>query len=160
MARTLDNAKTRNSDIASSAYKSVAYTLLMGFFAALHLFRSFFLGVRSLLNRLWLACLVCRSLSLRFCWQCCFDIPPFVLAGPLFLLLTTFGDCYEGAFLETITMLFTPFVVAVLAGLTTALPSTPRLMPRQLQYHDVAKRQNEAAAELGLGDPDILQLYV
>lgn len=57
-------------------------------------------------------------------------------------------------------MFCSPLIVAILAGLATALPSTPRLTSRQLEYHDIAKRQNEAAAELGLGDPDILQLYV
>lgn len=50
-------------------------------------------------------------------------------------------------------MLFNPLIVAALAGLASALPSAPRLSPQ-----DIQKRQNEAAAELGLGDPDILQL--
>lgn len=45
-----------------------------------------------------------------------------------------------------------------LAALTSALPSSVRLTERQLQYHTVSKRQQEAAVALGLGDLDVLQL--
>lgn len=57
-------------------------------------------------------------------------------------------------------LFFTPLVVASLAGLSTALPLAPELTPREVQSQDIAKRQNEAAQALGLGDPDILQLFV
>lgn len=48
--------------------------------------------------------------------------------------------------------------ISLLAATAAALPSMPRLTARQLQYHDVAKRQNAAAQALGLDDFDILQL--
>ncbi|KAH6611398.1 twin-arginine translocation pathway signal [Trichoderma cornu-damae] len=43
------------------------------------------------------------------------------------------------------------------AAAAAALPSTPKLTARQLEYHAVAKRQNAAAQALGLNDFDILQ---
>lgn len=49
-------------------------------------------------------------------------------------------------------------IVAALAAVASAFPSGPRLTTRQWRYHEVAKRQNAAAAAMGLGDPDILQL--
>ncbi|PNP41908.1 hypothetical protein TGAMA5MH_06086 [Trichoderma gamsii] len=47
--------------------------------------------------------------------------------------------------------------ISLLAATAAALPSVPRFTTRQLQYHDVAKRQNAAAQALGLNDFDILQ---
>ncbi|KAL7893760.1 ferritin-like domain-containing protein [Trichoderma sp. SZMC 28014] len=47
--------------------------------------------------------------------------------------------------------------ISLLAATAAALPSMPRFTTRQLQYHDVAKRQNAAAQALGLNDFDILQ---
>jgi hypothetical protein len=44
------------------------------------------------------------------------------------------------------------------AASVSALPSSIRLSGRQLQYHDLAKRQNAGAAAAGLNDFDILQL--
>lgn len=55
---------------------------------------------------------------------------------------------------------FKTAALALLATTASALPWTQRLTSRQLHYHDLSKRQNEAAAALGLGDFDILQLYV
>ncbi|KAM3455721.1 hypothetical protein MY3296_002139 [Beauveria thailandica] len=48
-------------------------------------------------------------------------------------------------------------ILAVLAATATAMPATVRLTPRQMQYHSLAKRQQEQAAAAGLGDSDILQ---
>ncbi|KAM3442468.1 hypothetical protein MY4824_001062 [Beauveria thailandica] len=48
-------------------------------------------------------------------------------------------------------------ILAVLAATATAMPATVRLTPRQMQYHSLAKRQQEQAAAAGLGDLDILQ---
>jgi hypothetical protein len=44
------------------------------------------------------------------------------------------------------------------ASTALAVPSGPRFSKRQLQYHDLSKRQNDAAAAAGLTDVDILQL--
>ena len=55
---------------------------------------------------------------------------------------------------------FTTFLLAMLANEISALPSSPKLSGTQLDYYHIAKRQNEAAVDLGLGDPDVLQLYV
>ncbi|KAL7795364.1 ferritin-like domain-containing protein [Trichoderma ceciliae] len=52
---------------------------------------------------------------------------------------------------------FKAAAISLLAGTAAALPSMPRLTARQLEYHDVAKRQNAAAQALGLNDFDILQ---
>lgn len=49
---------------------------------------------------------------------------------------------------------------ALAASSVSALPASFRLTPRQLQYHQLAVRQNEAATAAGLTDPDIMQLYV
>lgn len=49
----------------------------------------------------------------------------------------------------------------VLAGLiaaVSALPAQPKLSTRQNSIYELAKRQNAAAAALGLADVDILQL--
>ncbi|KAF5024888.1 hypothetical protein F66182_3046 [Fusarium sp. NRRL 66182] len=46
---------------------------------------------------------------------------------------------------------------ALFASIAIAMPAGQRLTGRQLQYHDLSKRQNEAAAALGLNDFDILQ---
>ncbi|KAF5677936.1 stress response protein [Fusarium heterosporum] len=43
------------------------------------------------------------------------------------------------------------------ASTALAIPSGPRFTKRQLQYHDMSKRQNDAAAAAGLTDVDILQ---
>jgi hypothetical protein len=51
------------------------------------------------------------------------------------------------------TLLFGLFATTALA-----MPSGPRFTKRQLQYHDLSKRQNAAAAAAGLSDLDILQL--
>ena len=61
---------------------------------------------------------------------------------------------------ETIVKMpsFKAAVVSLLAATAAALPSVPKFTERQLEYHAVAKRQNAAAAALGLGDFDILQL--
>ncbi|KAK3378549.1 ferritin-like domain-containing protein [Podospora didyma] len=48
-------------------------------------------------------------------------------------------------------------VVAGLAALASALPSVPKMTRSQLHFHEIAKRQNAAAAALGLTDIDILQ---
>ncbi|KAF5630913.1 stress response rds1p [Fusarium sp. NRRL 52700] len=50
------------------------------------------------------------------------------------------------------TILFGLFATTALA-----MPSGPRFTKRQLQYHDLSKRQNAAAAASGLSDLDILQ---
>lgn len=50
--------------------------------------------------------------------------------------------------------------MVVLAATTSALPTSTRLTDRQLRYHEISRRQNDAAAALGLNDFDILQLYV
>jgi len=52
---------------------------------------------------------------------------------------------------------FTTFLLAMLATEISALPSAPKLSDTQLDYYHIAKRQNEAAVALGLGDPDVLQ---
>lgn len=52
---------------------------------------------------------------------------------------------------------FKTIAVALLASTASALPSSERLTSRQLHYHDLSKRQNEAAAAAGLTDVDILQ---
>lgn len=49
---------------------------------------------------------------------------------------------------------------ASLASMATALPGAVKLTDRQLKYHQASKRQQEAAVALGLGDLDVLQLYV
>ena len=51
-------------------------------------------------------------------------------------------------------------VVAGLAAVACALPAYPKLNARQENLYSLAKRQNAAAAALGLQDVDILQLYV
>ncbi|KAF7545579.1 hypothetical protein G7Z17_g9069 [Cylindrodendrum hubeiense] len=48
-------------------------------------------------------------------------------------------------------------LVAALAGAASAMPAGPKLTERQLWYHELSKRQNDAAAGLGLNDFDILQ---
>ncbi|KAM3534037.1 hypothetical protein MY4038_002690 [Beauveria bassiana] len=48
-------------------------------------------------------------------------------------------------------------MLAVLAATAAAMPATVRLTPRQMQYHSLAKRQQEEAAAAGLSDFDILQ---
>lgn len=54
---------------------------------------------------------------------------------------------------------FKTAVVSALAAAASvsALPSTFKLSERQLQYHDLARRQNAGAAAAGLNDFDILQ---
>ncbi|EMR63667.1 hypothetical protein MGN70_002128 [Eutypa lata] len=47
--------------------------------------------------------------------------------------------------------------VAGLAAVASAMPAQPRFTPRQTQVYQLAKRQNAAAAALGLTDVDILQ---
>ncbi len=49
-------------------------------------------------------------------------------------------------------------VVAGLAAVSSALPAFPKLSNTQMKMYDHAKRQNAAAAALGLTDIDILQL--
>ena len=49
---------------------------------------------------------------------------------------------------------------ASLAALVSAIPAQPRLTPRQTEIYELSKRQNAAAAALGLQDVDILQLWV
>lgn len=49
-------------------------------------------------------------------------------------------------------------IFALFAGSALASPAGVRLSERQIHYHDMSKRQNDAAAKLGLTDPDILQL--
>jgi hypothetical protein len=49
-------------------------------------------------------------------------------------------------------------VVAGLAAVSTALPAAPKLTRTQMKMYEHAKRQNAAAAALGLTDIDILQL--
>ena len=49
-------------------------------------------------------------------------------------------------------------VVAGLAAITSALPAVPKLNRGQMKMYQHAKRQNAAAAALGLTDIDILQL--
>jgi hypothetical protein len=49
-------------------------------------------------------------------------------------------------------------VVAGLAALSSALPAVPKLSKSQMKMFQHAKRQNAAAAALGLNDVDILQL--
>ncbi|KAI1342144.1 ferritin-like domain-containing protein [Xylariaceae sp. FL0016] len=48
-------------------------------------------------------------------------------------------------------------VVASLAAIACALPAVPRFTTRQNHIYSIAKRQNAAAAALGLQDVDILQ---
>jgi hypothetical protein len=50
-------------------------------------------------------------------------------------------------------------VVAGLAAVSSALPAVPKLNEGQMKMFEHAKRQNAAAAALGLTDIDILQLY-
>lgn len=50
--------------------------------------------------------------------------------------------------------------VVALAASACALPTSRRLTDRQLRYHEISRRQNDAATALGLNDFDILQLYV
>lgn len=50
-------------------------------------------------------------------------------------------------------------VVAGLAAVSSALPSHPKFTRTQMRMFEHAKRQNAAAAALGLTDVDILQLY-
>ncbi|CAJ2508160.1 Uu.00g093460.m01.CDS01 [Anthostomella pinea] len=47
--------------------------------------------------------------------------------------------------------------LAALAAVACALPAQPKFTPRQHHIYSVAKRQNAAAAALGLADVDILQ---
>ncbi|KAH7318464.1 ferritin-like domain-containing protein [Stachybotrys elegans] len=47
--------------------------------------------------------------------------------------------------------------ISALAAVASAIPSGTRFTERQLQYHQAAKRQNDAAAQAGLNDFDILQ---
>jgi len=49
-------------------------------------------------------------------------------------------------------------VAAGLSALVSALPAAPKLTASQMKIHQVMKRQNAAAAALGLNDVDILQL--
>jgi hypothetical protein len=49
-------------------------------------------------------------------------------------------------------------VVAGLAAVSSALPAIPKLTRSQMKMYEHAKRQNAAAAALGLTDIDILQL--
>jgi len=49
-------------------------------------------------------------------------------------------------------------VVAGLAAVSSALPAVPKLNKAQMRMYQHAKRQNAAAAALGLNDVDILQL--
>lgn len=49
-------------------------------------------------------------------------------------------------------------VVAGLAAVASALPAVPKLNENQMRMYEHAKRQNAAAAALGLTDIDILQL--
>lgn len=51
-------------------------------------------------------------------------------------------------------------VLAGLAAVACALPAQPKMTSRQNHIYSLAKRQNAAAAALGLADVDILQLYV
>ena len=51
-------------------------------------------------------------------------------------------------------------VLAGLAAVVSAIPAQPMLSTRQNDIYKLAKRQNAAAAALGLADVDILQLYV
>lgn len=51
-------------------------------------------------------------------------------------------------------------MVAALAGAASAMPAGGRLTELQLRYHALSKRQNDAAAGMGLNDFDILQLLV
>jgi hypothetical protein len=53
---------------------------------------------------------------------------------------------------------FKSTVVALLAATASAMPSSTRLSPRELQWHALAKRQQGAAQQAGLSDFDILQL--
>ncbi|KAI1079333.1 rds1p-like stress response protein [Whalleya microplaca] len=48
-------------------------------------------------------------------------------------------------------------IVAGLAAVACALPAQPKFTPRQNHIYKIAKRQNAAAAALGLADVDILQ---
>ncbi|KAK0626843.1 Ferritin/ribonucleotide reductase-like-protein [Immersiella caudata] len=48
-------------------------------------------------------------------------------------------------------------VMAGLAALGSAAPAAPKLTPAQMKIHNVMRRQNAAAAALGLTDIDILQ---
>ncbi|KAI1771865.1 ferritin-like domain-containing protein [Hypoxylon cercidicola] len=48
-------------------------------------------------------------------------------------------------------------VVAALAAVACAMPAQPKLTSRQNHIYSLAKRQNAAAAALGLADVDILQ---
>jgi len=48
--------------------------------------------------------------------------------------------------------------VVGLAALASALPAVPRLNPRAMKMYEFSKRQNAAAAALGITDIDILQL--
>ncbi|KAI1501081.1 rds1p-like stress response protein [Biscogniauxia marginata] len=48
-------------------------------------------------------------------------------------------------------------LVAGLVAVASALPAQPKFTPRQNHIYSVAKRQNAAAAALGLADVDILQ---
>ncbi|KAI5867190.1 ferritin-like domain-containing protein [Durotheca rogersii] len=48
-------------------------------------------------------------------------------------------------------------VVVGLAAVASALPALPKLTPKQTHIYNLAKRQNAAAAALGLADVDILQ---
>ncbi|EGX94944.1 Ferritin/ribonucleotide reductase-like protein [Cordyceps militaris CM01] len=78
----------------------------------------------------------------------------------LFSLITTCTkhDTKKPPFIFTFAMLsLKTTVLALLAATATAMPATVRLTPRQMQYHTLAKRQQEEAAAAGLSDFDILQ---
>lgn len=53
---------------------------------------------------------------------------------------------------------FKSIIIALLAASASAMPASVRLTERQLQYHTLAKRQQENAQQSGLSDFDILQL--
>jgi len=46
----------------------------------------------------------------------------------------------------------------VAAGFAAMALAAPAFTSSQLKFHELSKRQNAAAAALGLTDPDILQL--
>lgn len=48
--------------------------------------------------------------------------------------------------------------VAALAAVASALPAAPKLSERELQIHEVVKRQTPAEMALGINDFDVLQL--
>lgn len=48
--------------------------------------------------------------------------------------------------------------VAALAAVASALPAAPKLTERQMQIHELMKRQSAAEQALGINDFDVLQL--